>query len=293
MFPQIGGRILAKPSLMPLMFTRGAARLTALSVATTMPSKQPVLYDSAQAAHKRRHLRLRPGLIAVKRGMVPMFDENGERVPCTVLEVDRVQVTNVKTKAQNGYYAVEVGYGSKHFKNVTRPMLGHFSRASVAPKSKVVEFQVRDQRGLLPLGYELKADHFMVGQYVDVKSKTKGKGFAGVMKRWNFKGGNATHGASKSHRKPGSTGANQTPGRVLPGKKLPGHMGVRNNTSWNCRVMHHDVKKGILVVSGHVSGAKKSYVKVVDAMKKPLPLDLFVQKGLNFTESKYYQSLQR
>ncbi|KAA8902518.1 hypothetical protein TRICI_005879 [Trichomonascus ciferrii] len=261
--------------LQPLTFNRGAAQLTALSVAKTYPSKTPVLYDSPEAAHGRRRLRARPGLIAVKRGMVSMFDENGVSHPCTVLEVDRVQVVDVRTKEKNGYFAVQLGYGARKFSNVTRPMLGHFSRASVAPKSHVAEFQVRNKKGLLPLGTELKADHFKVGQFVDVKSKTKGKGTAGVMKRWGFGGLRATHGTSKKHRSAGSTGANQDPGRVLPGKKLAGHMGNRNNTVFNSQVMKVNADKGILVIRGMVSGPKGAYVKVLDAVKKSLPKALF------------------
>lgn len=266
----------------PLSFKRNyAAQLTALSVATTYPSKTPVLYDSPEAAHGRRRLRARPGLIGVKRGMVSMFDENGVRHPCTVLEIDRVQVTDVKTKGKDGYYAVQLGYGARKFSNVTRPMLGHFSRAKVAPKSHLAEFQVRNRKGLLPLGTELKADHFRVGQYVDVKSKTKGKGTAGVMKRWNFGGLRATHGTSKKHRSAGSTGANQDPGRVLPGKKLGGHMGNRNNTVFNCKVMRVDAGKGILVLRGMVSGPKGAYIKVLDTIKKPLPKDIFESVNKN------------
>lgn len=204
-----------------------------------------------------------------------MFDENGVSHPCTVLEVDRVQVVDVRTKEKNGYFAVQLGYGARKFSNVTRPMLGHFSRASVAPKSHVAEFQVRNKKGLLPLGTELKADHFKVGQFVDVKSKTKGKGTAGVMKRWGFGGLRATHGTSKKHRSAGSTGANQDPGRVLPGKKLAGHMGNRNNTVFNSQVMKVNADKGILVIRGMVSGPKGAYVKVLDAVKKPLPKALF------------------
>lgn len=261
--------------LQPLTFSRNAARLTALSVAKTYPSKTPVLYDSPDAVHGRRRLRARPGLIAVKRGMVSMFDENGVIHPCTVLEVDRVQVVDVRTKEKNGYFAVQLGYGARKFSNVTRPMLGHFSRASVAPKSRVAEFQVRNKKGLLPLGTELKADHFKVGQFVDVKSKTKGKGTAGVMKRWGFAGLRATHGTSKHHRSAGSTGANQDPGRVLPGKKLAGHMGNRNNTVFNSQVMKVNADKGLLVIRGMVSGPKGGYVKVLDAVKKPLPKAVF------------------
>uniref|UniRef100_A0A060TAH3 Large ribosomal subunit protein uL3m n=1 Tax=Blastobotrys adeninivorans TaxID=409370 RepID=A0A060TAH3_BLAAD len=250
-------------------------RLTALSVAATMPSKTPTLFDSPKASHGRKFLRLRPGLVAVKRGMVPFFDEQGVRHSCTVLEVDRVQVTDVKTKAKHGYYAVQLGIGARKFSNVTRPMLGHFARAQVAPKSYVTEFRVRDRRGLLPLGTLLSADHFKIGQFVDLKSKTKGKGTQGVMRRWNFGGLRASHGTSKKHRSAGSTGMNQDPGRTLPHKKMAGRMGNRNNTIFNSQIMDVDAEKGIVLVKGHVSGPDGAYVKILDALKKPLPKDIY------------------
>lgn len=272
--------------LRPRVLSRGAAKLTALSVEATLPSKTPSLFESAAVAHRRRKLRLRTGMIAVKRGMVPMFDTEGIRHACTVLEVDRVQVVDVRTREKNGYYAVQLGYGARKFKNVTRPLLGHFARAQVSPKSHVCEFQIRDWRGLLPLGTELKADHFRVGQYVDLKSKSKGKGFQGVMKRWGFKGQRATHGTSLTHRHAGATGQHQDPGRVLPGKKMAGHMGDKNNTIFNAKVMMVDVEKGIIVVKGHVSGADGSYIKVLDAIKKPLPMELYIPKKQKTEASK-------
>jgi large subunit ribosomal protein L3 len=255
----------------PLEFRRFSAKLTATSVLETYPSKAPVLYDSPEAAHRRRLIRRRPGLIAIKRGMVPFYKEDGSQIACTVLEIDRVQVTDVKTKEKHGYYAIQLGIGNRSYKNVTRQMLGHFARAQVAPKSHVWEFQVRDAHGLLPLGTELKADHFVPGQYVDMKSLTKGKGTQGVMKRWGFKGLGASHGVSKAHRSAGSTGQNQDPGRTFPGKKMAGRMGFDFNTIQNALVVKVDAEKGIVLVKGPVSGANGRYVKISDAIKKPFP----------------------
>lgn len=248
------------------------AKLTATSVVETFRSKAPVKYDSPEAAHQRRLIRRRTGLLAIKRGMVTYFDETtGDMFPCTVLEVDRVQVTDVRRKETHGYYAVQLGIGNRRVQNVTRPMLGHFARAQVAPKSHIAEFQVKNEKGLLPLGTELKADHFVPGQYVDLQSVTKGKGFAGVMKRWGFKGLNASHGVSKAHRSAGSTGQNQDPGRTFPGKKMAGHMGFTNNTIQNARVISVDAAKGLILVKGPVSGAAGRYVRIADAIKKPFP----------------------
>lgn len=258
------------------VFTRTASsaapKLTSTSVLETFESKAPVAYDTPEAAHLRRLIRRRTGLLAIKRGMISYYDETtGDMFPCTVLEVDRVQVTDVRRKETHGYYAVQLGLGNRKVHNVTRPMLGHFARAQVAPKSHVQEFQVKDEHGLLPLGTELKADHFIPGQFVDIKSMTKGKGFAGVMKRYGFKGLNASHGVSKAHRSGGSTGQNQDPGRTFPGKKMAGHMGFTNNTIQNARVVSVDAVKGLILIKGPVSGANGRYVRIADAIKKPFP----------------------
>lgn len=248
-----------------------APQLTANSVLNTFKSQTPVLFNSAEAAHERRRLRNRVGLLAYKRGMVPFYLPDGTHWPCTLLEVDRLQVTDVKTKEKHGYYAVQLGVGERHLKNTTRPMLGHFARAQVAPKMNVMEFQVRDESGLLPLGSEVSADHLIVGQYVDVKAKSKGKGFQGVMKRWGFGGMPASHGHSAVHRSAGSTGQNTDPARVFPGKKMAGRMGYDNRTVQNLQVVQVDAENGLVLVKGAVPGAPGRLVKITDAIKKPLP----------------------
>lgn len=263
---------------------RAPAKLTAASVASTYQSSSPTLGHSPLAAHLRKRLPFRPGIAAFKRGMTAWFDENGKQFPCTVLEVDRVQVTNVRSDPSKGFFSVQLGLGSVKFSNISRQLLGHFSRAQVAPKRRTVEFQVRDESGLLPLGTELKADHFYEGQYVDVQSITKGKGFAGVMKRWGFGGLRATHGTSAAHRSAGSTGMNQDPGRVVPGKKMAGNMGNKSNTIQRVKVVKIYADKGLILVKGPVSGAKGRVVKIVDSKKAACPSDL-KEKWLAFRQS--------
>lgn len=255
-------------ALAPLQTTRNVAQLKSLSVVSTIPTETPQLNHSQEAAQSRRLLPNRTGILAKKIGMMTWFEPNGETFPCTVLEVDRVQVTHTKTLEKDGYYAVQVGYGSKLYTKVTRPLLGHFARAEVAPKEHVVEFQVKSAEGLLPLGTVLGADHLKKGQYVDIKSRSKGKGFAGVMKRHHFHGLRATHGTTLKHRSAGSMGPSQDPGRVLPGKKMAGHMGTNNVTIQNSKVIDVDAEKGIVLVKGPVSGPKGSFVKLSDAIKK-------------------------
>lgn len=256
---------------MSRIFRRFAAQLTANSVANIYKSEPPVLYNSAEAAHVRRRLRNRVGLLAYKRGMISYFMPDGTHQACTVLEVDRCQVVDVKTKEKHGYFAVQLGIGARSVANTTRPMLGHFSRAKVPPKKELVEFQVRDESGLLPLGAEVTADRLIIGQYVDIKGRTKGKGFQGVMKRWGFSGQPASHGATKVHRHAGSTGQNTDPARVIPGKKMAGRMGYEFRTVQNLQVLETDAAKGIVIVKGHVPGPPGRLLKITDAIKKPLP----------------------
>ncbi|PRT54061.1 54S ribosomal protein L9, mitochondrial [Wickerhamiella sorbophila] len=253
------------------VFKRFMAQLTAKSVVNTYQSEAPALFESAAAAHARRRLRNRVGLLAYKRGMVPYYLPDGTHFACTVLEVDRCQVTDVKTADKHGYFAVQLGIGSRKVKNTTRPMLGHFARSEVAPKRHLVEFQVRDESGLLPLGSELKADHLIPGQFVDVKSRTKGKGFQGVMKRWGFGGMSASHGTSGVHRSAGSTGQNTDPARVFPGKKMAGRMGYDFRTVQNLQILEVDADNGLILVRGSIGGADGRLVKITDAVKKPLP----------------------
>lgn len=213
---------------------------------------------------------MRTGLIAQKLGMSRVFTEIGEHVPVTVLKIDNCQVVAQKTTERDGYDAVQIGAGVAKVKNVSKPLRGHFAKAKVEPKRKVAEFRVSADNLLEP-GKELSAKHFVVGQYVDVSGSSIGKGFAGVMKRHNFAGLEATHGVSISHRSHGSTGQRQDPGRVFKGKKMAGHMGDRNVTTQNLLVMAADEDEGIIMLRGAVPGAKGSYVLLSDAIKRALP----------------------
>jgi large subunit ribosomal protein L3 len=222
---------------------------------------------------------MRTGLIAKKLGMSRIFDANGKHVPVTVLKVDGCQVTAVQTKEKNGYTSVQLGSGNKKVNRTSKAERGHFAKAKVEPKQKVVEFRV-DEKNLLEVGAELCASHFVPGQFVDVSGVTIGRGFQGGMKRWNFKGLRATHGVSVSHRSIGSTGQRQDPGRVFKNKKMPGHMGARNRTMINLRVVAVDAENGLIMVAGAVHGYKGSWVTVKDAMKKVLPKDAPKPAGL-------------
>ncbi|KAH3679233.1 hypothetical protein WICPIJ_008667 [Wickerhamomyces pijperi] len=247
---------------------RTGASLTAPSTITkTFIANEP--NHSQAKAVERRRVPSRTGLVALKRGMGPWFDEaTGVTFPVTILEVNQVEVILNKTKAKEGYSAVQVGYGSKNPNKVSRQLLGHFAKAKVNPKSKVAEFMIKNDEGLLPVGTELKPSHFTPGQYVDLKGVSKGKGFQGVVKRYGMKGQKSSHGTSLTHRHGGSFGANTTPGRVLPGKKMPGHMGNKNVTKQNSLVVDINDEAGYILVKGHVPGPDNSFVKVSDAIKK-------------------------
>ena len=211
---------------------------------------------------------MRTGVIAKKVGMTRLFQDDGRHVPVTVLELDNLQVVARREESRDGYDAVQLGAGSSKAKNLTKPERGHFGKASVEPKAKVVEFRV-DADALLDVGAEISADHFVAGQLVDVQGVTQGKGFAGAMKRWGFKGLRATHGVSVSHRSHGSTGNRQDPGRVFKNKKMAGHMGARNRTQQNLEVVRTDVTRGLIFVKGSVPGHKGSWCLVKDAVKVP------------------------
>lgn len=213
---------------------------------------------------------MRSGLIAQKVGMTRVFNDAGEHVPVTVLKVDGCQVVAVRTADADGYTAVQLGAGAAKVKNVTKPMRGHFAKAKVEPKKKLVEFRVADD-ALLSVGDELTAEHFIAGQRVDVTGTSIGKGFAGGMKRHNFSGLRASHGVSVSHRAIGSTGQNQDPGKVFKGKKMPGHMGHERVTVQNLVVVSTDVEKGLILVRGAVPGSDGGWVMVRDAVKRPRP----------------------
>lgn len=213
---------------------------------------------------------MRSGLIAQKLGMTRLFTEAGEHVPVTVLKVEACQVVGVKTAERDGYTAVQLGVGRPKVKNLSKAERGHFAKAKVEPKSKLVEFRVSAD-ALLEVGAELSAAHFLAGQFVDVTGTTIGKGFAGVMKRWNFRGLRATHGVSVSHRSHGSTGNRQDPGRVFKGKKMAGHLGHERVTTQNIKVVSTDAERGLILVKGAVPGPEGSFVLVRDAVKRKAP----------------------
>lgn len=222
---------------------------------------------------------MRTGLIAQKLGMTRVFDAEGKHVPVTVLKMDGCQVVAVQTQEKNGYTAVQLGAGERKAKNVTQGERGHFAKAKVEPKAKVAEFRVSDD-ALLEVGAELCVSHFVPGQFVDVTGITLGKGYQGVMKRWNFGGLRATHGVSVSHRSPGSTGQRQSPGRVFKNKKMAGHMGNVQRTIQNLRVVEIHPEQGLIVVEGAIPGHKGSWLTIKDAVKKPLPKDAPKPAGL-------------
>ena len=213
---------------------------------------------------------MRTGLIAEKVGMTRVFDTEGAHVPVTVLKVDNCQVVQVRTAERDGYTAVQLGVGKAKVKNVTKPMRGHFAKAKVEPKRKLVEFRVSAD-ALVEVGAELSAAHFLTGQFVDVTGTSIGKGFAGVMKRHNFGGLRATHGVSVSHRSHGSTGNRQDPGRTFPGKKMAGHLGNVRVTTQNLKIVSVDAERGLIMIKGAVPGADGGYVLVSDAKKRALP----------------------
>ncbi|HEU5273245.1 MAG TPA: 50S ribosomal protein L3 [Xanthobacteraceae bacterium] len=213
---------------------------------------------------------MRSGLIAQKLGMTRVFTEAGEHVPVTVLRVEKCQVLGHRTKDKNGYIALQLGSGTRKVNNVPKAERGNFAVAKVEPKRRLAEFRVSDD-GLIPVGAEITADHFVVGQYVDVTGTSIGKGFAGGMKRWNFGGLRASHGVSVSHRSIGSTGGRQDPGKTWKNKKMPGHMGAERVTTLNLKVVQTDVARGLILVEGAVPGAKGGWITVRDAVKKSLP----------------------
>ncbi|HEV2572502.1 50S ribosomal protein L3 [Methylocella sp. CPCC 101449] len=215
---------------------------------------------------------MRSGVIAQKVGMTRVFTDAGEHVPVTVLKLDGCQVVAHRTKDQNGYTAVQLGFGRAKVKNVPKAERERFARAQVEPKMKLAEFRVPEEQ-LIPVGAEITADHFVAGQYVDVSGTTIGKGFAGPMKRWNFGGLRATHGVSVSHRSHGSTGQRQDPGKTFKQKKMAGHLGAERVTTQNLRVVQTDVARGLVLVEGAVPGHAGGYIYVRDAVKKPLPKD--------------------
>lgn len=222
---------------------------------------------------------MRTGLIATKEGMSRYFDDKGRHIPVTLLKIENLQVVGVRTADKDGYTAVQLGAGVAKVKNVAKPQKEAYAKVKIAPKKKVAEFRV-DEANLLEVGAELSVEHFVAGQFVDVQGVTSGKGFAGVMKRWNFGGGRASHGNSLSHRSHGSTGQRQDPGKVFKNKKMAGHLGVETVTTQNLRIVAVDPAEDLILVEGSVPGHKGNWVFITDAVKKAFPEGVPLPAGL-------------
>jgi large subunit ribosomal protein L3 len=208
------------------------------------------------------------GLVGRKCGMTRVFTDAGVTVPVTVIEALPNRVSQIKSEKTDGYRAVQVTIGSRRASRVPKSLAGHFAKANVAAGYTSQEFRLKQGEGdALATGAELKVDMFTPGQIVDVTGTTVGKGFAGTMKRHNFAGGMKTHGNSVSHRAPGSIGQRQTPGRVFKGKRMSGHMGVRNRTIENLRVVEIDVARNLLLISGAIPGSEGGRVIVRPSVK--------------------------
>jgi len=208
------------------------------------------------------------GLIGRKRGMTRVFTEQGDSIPVTVVEVSPNRITQVKTVETDGYRALQVTLGEKRTSLLNKPQVGHFSKAEVEAGEGLWELRLNDDEGAdLETGAELTVEQFEAGQMVDVTGTSKGKGFAGVIKRYNFAMQDATHGNSLSHRAPGSIGQCQTPGRVFKGKKMAGHMGDERCTTQNLEVVSVDTERNLLLIKGAVPGAAGGQVTVRPAVK--------------------------
>jgi large subunit ribosomal protein L3 len=207
------------------------------------------------------------GLLGTKLGMTQVWDENNKLIPVTVVEIAPNVVTQVRTPEVDGYAAVQIAYGAIDPRKVTKPLGGHFEKAGSTPRRHLTEVRTADAADYTP-GQELAVDTFEAGQRIDVVGTSKGKGFAGVMKRHNFKGVSASHGSHRNHRKPGSIGASSTPSRVFKGMRMAGRMGGDRVTVLNLTVHSVDLEKGLLLVKGAVPGARGRLVFVRNAVKE-------------------------
>lgn len=212
------------------------------------------------------------GLLGKKCGMTRVFAEDGSSTPVTVIEVQPNLITQIKTKENDGYVAIQVSTGTCKRTRLNKPAAGHYAKAGVEPGNRLHEFTISDMQELegLDLGSELKVDRFAVGQYVDVTGTTKGKGFAGVVKRHHFRTQDATHGNSVSHRAPGSIGQRQSPGRVFKNKRMCGHLGDVQRTVMSQPIVRIDEARNLIMVRGAVPGAENGMVVIRSAVKKPV-----------------------
>lgn len=209
---------------------------------------------------------MKKGLIGKKIGMTQIFDEAGNVIPVTVVEAGPCTVTQIKTVENDGYQAVQVGFGDVKISRVNKPMKGHFDKADVAPKKTLKEFRLENIDGI-EVGNILKADTFEVGEIVDVKGTSKGHGTAGAIKRWNFSRLRMTHGTGPNHRHAGSLGACSSPSRVFKGKKMAGHYGHETVTVQNLKIAKVDAENNLIAIKGAIPGPKGGIVVIADAVK--------------------------
>lgn len=209
---------------------------------------------------------MKKGLIGKKIGMTQIFDEAGNVVPVTVVEAGPCTVTQIKTMENDGYEAIQVGFGEVKVSRVNKPMKGHFDKADVAPKKTLKEFRLDSIDGI-EVGNILKADTFEVGEVVDVKGTSKGHGTAGAIKRWNFSRLRMTHGTGPNHRHAGSLGACSSPSRVFKGKKMAGHYGHETVTVQNLKIAKVDAENNLIAIKGAIPGPKGGIVVIADAVK--------------------------
>lgn len=207
-------------------------------------------------------------LVGKKCGMTRIHTDQGEAIPVTVIEVPKNYITQIKTEATDGYTAVQIAVDEIKASKMTKPLKGHFAKANVVPCRKVMEFRVEPTAlEQFKLGEVIEITRFAEGQIVDVRSKSKGKGFQGGIKRWNFASQDASHGNSVSHRAPGSIGQNQSPGKVFKGKKMAGHLGDEYVTVQSQQIVRIDAERNLILIKGGVPGAKGSYVVIKPAVK--------------------------
>ena len=218
------------------------------------------------AGSKSTPAKTSKGLLGTKLGMTQVWDENNKLIPVTVVEISPNVVTQLRTQEVDGYLAVQIAYGQIDPRKVNKPTTGHFDKAGVTPRRHLTEVRTADA-GDYTLGQEIAVDIFVAGQKVDVVGTSKGKGFAGVMKRHNFKGVSSSHGSHRNHRKPGSIGASSTPSRVFKGMRMAGRMGGERVTAMNLTVHAVDLEKNLILVKGAVPGARGRIVFVRNAVK--------------------------
>jgi large subunit ribosomal protein L3 len=230
----------------------------------TSTAEKPAVLPAGQAGAPTPSIK---AILAQKIGMTRVYDAHGKSIPVTVLQAGPCPVTQVLTAEKNGYSAIQVAFGEVRVKSINKPIAGIFKKANTAPAKWIREFRT-DKASAFQVGQALKVDSFAAGDYVDVFGISKGKGFAGAMKRWNFHGGPHTHGQSDRARAPGSSGSNTYPGRVFKGKKFPGHLGVERVSVQHLEVVQVMADKDLMLIKGAVPGPLQGLITIRGTVKR-------------------------